>query len=59
LATEIGLKQFDSYGQFKAKITQKVPKGPIKGRGKYVVVTGITPTPLGEGQFGLAIIYYD
>lgn len=50
LAAEIGLKQFDLYGQFKAKITRKVPTTTAGPRGKYIVVTGITPTPLGEGK---------
>lgn len=53
LADELGLlpSEIDLYGRYKAKI-----KLPIMERighkpdGYYVVVTGITPTPLGEGK---------
>ena len=51
LAKEIGLDEFESYGLYKAKITRKVPTfGSNTVKGKYVVVAGITPTPLGEGK---------
>lgn len=42
---------FDLYGKFKAKISIDVLKR-LSGtpNGKYVVVTAITPTPLGEGK---------
>ncbi|XP_054154252.1 C-1-tetrahydrofolate synthase, cytoplasmic-like [Oppia nitens] len=53
LAKEIGLSEseFDSYGKYKAKITKSVPNFTKDSvRGKYIVVTGITPTPLGEGK---------
>ncbi|CAG2118080.1 unnamed protein product, partial [Medioppia subpectinata] len=53
LAAEIGLleDEYEPYGAYKAKITKHIPvfdKNSV--RGKYVVVTGITPTPLGEGK---------
>ncbi|KAJ6650335.1 hypothetical protein lerEdw1_013382, partial [Lerista edwardsae] len=53
LASEIGLlsDEVELYGQSKAKILLSALKR-LKGQpdGKYVVVTGITPTPLGEGK---------
>ncbi|XP_060118095.1 C-1-tetrahydrofolate synthase, cytoplasmic [Heteronotia binoei] len=53
LAREIGLlaNEVEPYGQSKAKIllsTLERLKAQLDGR--YVVVTGITPTPLGEGK---------
>lgn len=53
LAEEIGLEpnEVSLYGSKKAKISlnvlQRLKKCPV---GKYVVVAGITPTPLGEGK---------
>lgn len=43
--------EFEQYGSKKAKIKLEV-LNRLKDRknGKYVVVTGITPTPLGEGK---------
>lgn len=53
LADEIGLvgNEISLYGNTKAKVCLKV-KDRFKDRkdGKYVVVAGITPTPLGEGK---------
>ena len=53
LASEIGLlsSELDLYGKKKAKVSLNV-LDRIGGRksGKYIVVTGITPTPLGEGK---------
>lgn len=52
LAEEIGLFDYEQYGPYKAKITLPSPEitKDSPDRGKYVVVTGITPTPLGEGK---------
>ncbi|MGH2607288.1 MAG: formate--tetrahydrofolate ligase, partial [Anaerolineales bacterium] len=53
LAEEIGLlpAELELYGETKAKVRlevlQRLQKAPD---GKYVVVTAITPTPLGEGK---------
>ena len=47
IAEEIGLKEYEQYGNFKAKITTRVPKKLSDNKGNYVVVCGITPTPLG------------
>ncbi|XP_013913759.1 PREDICTED: C-1-tetrahydrofolate synthase, cytoplasmic, partial [Thamnophis sirtalis] len=53
LAREIGLisDEVELYGQCKAKISLSTLKR-LKDQpdGKYIVVTGITPTPLGEGK---------
>ncbi|XP_061468349.1 C-1-tetrahydrofolate synthase, cytoplasmic isoform X1 [Rhineura floridana] len=53
LAREIGLlsNEVEFYGQLKAKISLSALRR-LKDQpdGKYVVVTGITPTPLGEGK---------
>lgn len=51
LAKEIGLTEDDysPYGHYVAKINIK-PQQLTGPRGKYVVVTGINPTPLGEGK---------
>ena len=58
LAHELGLHddEVEQYGPYKAKIslagiTRLESEAAAKGRrGKYVVVTAITPTPLGEGK---------
>ncbi|XP_077122123.1 C-1-tetrahydrofolate synthase, cytoplasmic [Ranitomeya variabilis] len=53
LSEEIGLlsEEVELYGQAKAKVLLSTIKR-LQGQkdGKYVVVTGITPTPLGEGK---------
>jgi formate--tetrahydrofolate ligase len=46
---------YELYGKYKAKVSEKLSKtlGERKGindRGYYVVMAGITPTPLGEGK---------
>lgn len=53
LANEIGLKEdeYSLYGKKKAKISLNVLKRmKDEPNGKYVLVVGITPTPLGEGK---------
>uniref|UniRef100_A0AC34GWN8 C-1-tetrahydrofolate synthase, cytoplasmic n=1 Tax=Panagrolaimus sp. ES5 TaxID=591445 RepID=A0AC34GWN8_9BILA len=53
LADEIGVNrnELELYGQTKAKISLDVLKRlHDRKNGKYVVVVGITPTPLGEGK---------
>ena len=50
LASEIGLlpSEFDLYGKFKAKVKLSVlDRLQDQPDGKYIVVTAITPTPLG------------
>ncbi len=53
LAEEVGLlpSEVDLYGKKKAKVSLSVLERLSDRRdGKYVVVAGITPTPLGEGK---------
>lgn len=53
LAKEIGLDphEIELYGERKAKVSLSVlEKCKYRSSGKYVVVAGITPTPLGEGK---------
>ncbi|MCX5680622.1 MAG: formate--tetrahydrofolate ligase [Candidatus Omnitrophica bacterium] len=45
----IPVKYLELYGNFKAKVSLELLK-KSKPRGKYIVVTGITPTHLGEGK---------
>ncbi len=51
IAKRIGIpaKYLELFGNFKAKVSLDILKGS-KIRGKYIVVTGITPTHLGEGK---------
>ncbi|TDZ14390.1 C-1-tetrahydrofolate synthase [Colletotrichum orbiculare MAFF 240422] len=53
LAKEVGIAphELEPYGAYKAKVDLGLLKRLDHRRnGKYVVVTGITPTPLGEGK---------
>ncbi|CAL1574972.1 unnamed protein product [Knipowitschia caucasica] len=53
LAKEVGLlsDEVELYGKTKAKVQLSIMKRlQAQPDGKYVVVTGITPTPLGEGK---------
>jgi methylenetetrahydrofolate dehydrogenase (NADP+)/methenyltetrahydrofolate cyclohydrolase/formyltetrahydrofolate synthetase len=53
VAEEMGVQadELESYGRFKAKIELSVlDRLKDKLDGKYIVVAGITPTPLGEGK---------
>ncbi|KAL2115528.1 hypothetical protein VTJ04DRAFT_9783 [Mycothermus thermophilus] len=53
LAKEIGISpsELEPYGAYKAKVDLRLLKRLDHRRnGRYVVVTGITPTPLGEGK---------
>ena len=54
IAAACGLTEedYEPYGHFKAKISEKVSAKlqAERGRGYYVVVAGINPTPLGEGK---------
>jgi methylenetetrahydrofolate dehydrogenase (NADP+)/methenyltetrahydrofolate cyclohydrolase/formyltetrahydrofolate synthetase len=53
VSKELGIlsTELESYGQYKAKVSLSV-LDRLKDRkdANYVVVTGITPTPLGEGK---------
>lgn len=52
IAASLGIpgKYLELYGDFKAKISLDALNGAGKAKSKYVVVTGITPTHLGEGK---------
>lgn len=53
VATEIGIEahELEPYGAYKGKVDLSLLKRLEHRRnGRYVVVTGITPTPLGEGK---------
>ncbi len=53
LASEIGIlsSELDVYGKKKAKVSlDLLNRLEHRKNGKYIVVTGITPTPLGEGK---------
>eukprot|EP00049_Salpingoeca_infusionum_P017983 m.355260 g.355260 ORF g.355260 m.355260 type:complete len:927 (-) comp17207_c0_seq1:155-2935(-) len=53
VANEVGIleSELELYGQYKAKVKLSViDRLKDRKNGKYVVVTGITPTPLGEGK---------
>lgn len=53
IAQEVGISpsELEPYGAYKAKVDLNIIKRLAHRRdGRYVVVTGITPTPLGEGK---------
>jgi len=53
IAKSIGLsdKLLELYGDFKAKVSlDALARSPQNRKAKYIVVTGITPTHLGEGK---------
>ena len=51
-AAKLGIsrKYLEPYGDYKAKISLDILKRLRSRQGKYIVVTGITPTHLGEGK---------
>ncbi len=58
IAAALGIEadELELYGEHKAKVALSVMKR-LAGRpsGKYIDVTGITPTPLGEGKTTTAV----
>ncbi len=53
IANSLGIKddELELYGNYKAKVKADILNRLIdKPQGKYIVVTAITPTPLGEGK---------
>ncbi|NIY92646.1 formate--tetrahydrofolate ligase [Vibrio diazotrophicus] len=53
VAEKAGLlaEEFESHGHYKAKVSLKcLERLHVKPAGKFVLVTAITPTPLGEGK---------
>ena len=59
VARELGIadNELESYGPTKAKVTLEAIRRleAERPRGKYVLVTAITPTPLGEGKSTIAV----
>ena len=48
---KVSKEEYEPYGHYKAKISDKISKKMTEeNKGHYVVVAGITPTPLGEGK---------
>ena len=46
---KISMDDYEPYGHYKAKISDKISKNMTEeNKGHYVVVAGITPPPLGE-----------
>ncbi|MDR1900109.1 MAG: formate--tetrahydrofolate ligase [Treponema sp.] len=52
IAARLGLppERVEPYGRFKAKIDWKLVRDPSPRRARYINVTAISPTPLGEGK---------
>ena len=53
VASSLGLQpdEVEPYGRYKAKVALSVlDRLAAKPQGRYIDVTGITPTPLGEGK---------
>lgn len=50
LCREIGVKSYEQYGTYKAKVNYLKSQNESSKRGNYVVVTGVTPTSFGEGK---------
>jgi formate--tetrahydrofolate ligase len=57
IAAELGIAEqhLIPYGRYKAKVSLDALEDGVPQRGKLVVVTGITPTPAGEGKTTTAI----
>lgn len=57
---EIQKEDLEPYGKYKAKISEKVyEKRKEKKDGKLILVTAISPTPLGEGKTTMSIAVAD
>ena len=62
IANSIGINEDDieQYGKYKCKISEKVmEKNKNKKDGKLILVTAISPTPLGEGKTTMSIAIAD
>ncbi len=58
IAASIGIKEeeLDLYGKYKAKVSPDILKRlQDRPQAKYIVVTALTPTPLGEGKTTTAV----
>lgn len=62
VAKKLGMEEDDieQYGKYKAKITDGVyEKRKVQKNGKLILVTAISPTPLGEGKTTISIAIAD
>ena len=62
IAQNIGIKseEVEQYGKYKAKLTESLIKRlETKNDGKLVLVTAMSPTPLGEGKTTISIAIAD
>jgi len=61
VAKKIGIeeKYLECYGDYKAKIKNKIYEKNIDKKGKLVLVTAITPTKAGEGKTTISIALHD
>ena len=55
----INKKYIELYGNYKAKISLDITKENNKKNGKLILVTAISPTPLGEGKTTMSIAIAD
>jgi formate--tetrahydrofolate ligase len=57
VAAELALEEDDLefYGKYKAKVNAEAIQARAKARGKLVLVTGISPTPAGEGKSTVSV----
>lgn len=57
---EIKEEDIEQYGKYKAKISNEIyEKNKSKNNGKLILVTAISPTPLGEGKTTVSIAIAD
>lgn len=57
---EIKEEDIEQYGKYKAKISNEIyEKNKSKNNGKLILVTAISPTPLGEGKTTVSIAITD
>ena len=57
---EIKEEDIEQYGKYKAKISNEIyEKNKSKNNGKLILVTAISPTPLGEGKTKVSIAIAD
>ena len=62
IAEELGMREdeIETYGKYKAKISNNLyKKMKLKNDGKLVLVTAMSPTPLGEGKTTISIAIAD
>ena len=62
IAKKVGINEenLEQYGKYKAKISDEVYEGlKEKKNGKLILVTAISPTPLGEGKTTMSIAIAD